>query len=121
MTDQRMELIIANLLRTGVTLAAAVVFTGGVGYLIHHGGEQPAYRTFHGGDSPYRTVAGILTRVAHLDALALIQLGLLFLIATPIARVVFALLGFGLEKDRMYMIITSIVLVVLVYGVFIAR
>jgi uncharacterized membrane protein len=46
----------------------------------------------------------------------LIQLGLLFLIATPIARVGFSIVGFALERDRMYVIFTLIVLAILLYS-----
>ena len=55
------------------------------------------------------------------DALALrgrsiIQLGLLFLIATPVARVAFSIFGFAEEHDRMYAVVASIVLLVLAYS-----
>ena len=46
----------------------------------------------------------------------LIQLGLLILIATPVARVAFALLAFWFRRDHAYMAITAIVLAVLVYS-----
>jgi uncharacterized membrane protein len=46
----------------------------------------------------------------------LIQLGLLFLIATPIARVALSIVGFALERDRMYVGFTVIVLLVLLYS-----
>ncbi len=121
MTDQRLEIIIANQLRAGVLLAATVVLAGGIAYLIRHGDEQPGYHAFHGSDSNYRALGQIVTRAAHLDPLAVIQFGLLLLIATPIVRVAFALVGFGLEKDRLYMVITTIVLGVLLYGLFIAH
>jgi uncharacterized membrane protein len=45
-----------------------------------------------------------------------IQLGLLLLIATPIARVVFSVAGFILERDRLYVTFTLIVLAVLLYS-----
>jgi uncharacterized membrane protein len=121
MNDQKMEIIIANLLRAGVILAAAVVLVGGVAYLIHHGGECPEYQTFHGKDSSYRTLHSIATGAIQLDALAVIQLGLLLLIATPIARVAFSLVAFHLEQDRMYVAITAVVLAVLLYGLFAAH
>jgi uncharacterized membrane protein len=107
MTDQKMEVIVANLLRTGVTIAAAVVFIGGIGYLVQHGHEPAAYRNFQPSywqwrdTSPWRVV---------------IQLGLVILIATPIARVAFALVAFGLERDRVYVMITAIVLAILLYS-----
>ena len=42
--DQRIEIIIGTLLRTGVILAAAVVLFGGVVYLVRHGQEVPQLR-----------------------------------------------------------------------------
>jgi len=116
MNDQKMEIIIANLLRAGVILAAAVVSLGGIAFLLQQGHEQPAYHTFHSAPDRYRTLPGIVTAAFQMDWLAVIQLGLLLLIATPIARVAFALVAFGLEKDRLYMLITTVVLAVLLYG-----
>ena len=52
----------------------------------------------------------------HLQSRGMIQLGLLLLIATPVARVVFAVIGFYLERDRMYTIVSLIVLAVLVFS-----
>lgn len=46
----------------------------------------------------------------------IIQLGLLFLISTPVARVAFSIFGFVEEKDHMYVIIASVVLLVLAYS-----
>jgi uncharacterized membrane protein len=43
----------------------------------------------------------------------LIQLGLLLLIATPVARVAVAIVGFALERDRLYTVISLIVLLIL--------
>jgi uncharacterized membrane protein len=116
MTDERLETIVANLLRTGVSVAAAVVLIGGVGYLIHQGGQPANYHSFHPETGVDRTLLGIVRGAVHLDWLAVIQFGLLLLIATPIARVAFALVAFGLEKDRVYVVVTAIVLAVLLYG-----
>jgi uncharacterized membrane protein len=52
------------------------------------------------------------------QALAVIQLGILVLIATPVARVLFSMLGFALERDWMYVGVTAIVLVLLLYSLF---
>jgi uncharacterized membrane protein len=48
----------------------------------------------------------------------IIQLGLLLLIATPVARVAFSILGFAKEGDRMYAIVATIVLLILLYSIF---
>jgi Predicted membrane protein len=47
------------------------------------------------------------------DPTAVIQLGAILLIATPIARVVFAVVGFALERDRFYVVVSLTVLAVL--------
>ena len=51
-----------------------------------------------------------------LHSRGLIQLGLLLLIATPVARVAFSIFGFAEEKDRMYVAFTVIVLLILLYS-----
>lgn len=115
-TDERISRIIATLLRLGVTSAAALVLLGGGLYLARHGLEPASYRVFRGEPSAYRSVAGILGAARHASDRALIQLGLLLLIATPIARVVFATVAFALEGDRTYVLVCLIVLATLCYG-----
>ena len=46
------------------------------------------------------------------------QLGLLLLIATPIARVMFSAVVFAIDRDRMYVGFTLLVLAVLLYSLF---
>ena len=43
----------------------------------------------------------------------LIQLGALLLIATPIARVAFSVYVFARQRDRLYIVVTLIVLILL--------
>ncbi|HEX4595021.1 MAG TPA: DUF1634 domain-containing protein, partial [Bryobacteraceae bacterium] len=114
--DERLERIIGVLLRTGVMLSAVIVFLGGTCYLVRHGSELPDYHVFHGAPPEYRSVRGIIQAMGPSNCRAIIQFGLLLLIATPIARVAFSLVGFAMEHDRRYVVITSIVLVVLVYS-----
>ncbi len=113
MDDQRLEIIIGNLLRAGVLLAAAVVVAGAGLYLVQHHGDHVNYHTFAVGPASIRTVAGITRSAAHLNSEGLIQFGLLLLIATPVARVLMAVIGFALERDRLYVVVSLIVLGVL--------
>src|SRR4029077_21141977 len=115
--DERLERIISILLRTGVMLSAVVVLLGGAGYLVRHGSEIADYHVFHGATEEYRSVGAILHAMGPSSFRAIIQFGLLLLIATPVSRVAFALVGFALERDRTYIVITSIVLAVLIYSV----
>jgi uncharacterized membrane protein len=116
MSDKRAESIIGILLRTGVTLAAIVVFAGAVPYLLQHGSAMPNYYAFHGVAPGLQHVSGILKASVALDWAGIIQLGLLLLIATPVARVAFSVFAFAEERDWMYVVVTLIVLGLLVYG-----
>ena len=110
MTDERLEVIVANLLRTGVILAAAVVLVGGVWYLA---ASAEAPRDYH----HFRPVVQGVKAIGALPAPeAVILAGLLILIATPVARVVFTLVAFALAHERAYIVITAIVLAVLLYS-----
>jgi uncharacterized membrane protein len=115
--DERLERIISILLRTGVMLSAVVVLLGGAGYLVRHGNELADYHVFHGAPEEYRSVGAIVHAMGPSSFRAIIQVGLLLLIATPVARVAFSLVGFALERDRTYVVITSIVLATLLYSV----
>jgi uncharacterized membrane protein len=117
-TDHRIEDIVGNLLRVGVILSASVVFLGACVYLVRHGSEPADYRVFRGEPSEFRSLRGILRATLDLRGRGLIQLGLLLLIATPVARVAFSVWGFAKEGDRMYAGFTLLVLVILLYSLF---
>jgi len=116
--DQRMDQIMAVLLRSGVLLAASLVFIGGVVYLSRHNLPAINYRAFQGEPQELRTVGGILREAGKFHGRGLIQLGLLILIATPVARVLFSVFAFIYERDLTYVVITMIVLTLLCYSLF---
>jgi uncharacterized membrane protein len=114
LNNKRFERMIGRLLRIGVTASAAVVLLGGICYLVRHGYEQPAYRIFQ--PAIYRNILGVAKGIKAGDCQAVIQLGLLLLIATPVARVAVSLLTFAWERDRAYVTVTCVVLGVLLYS-----
>lgn len=116
--DKRMETVIGVMLRTGVMLAAGVVLTGGVLYLYQNHGPRPDYRQFHGEPSRLMDFTSIAHGVATADARSIIMLGLLLLIATPVARVAMCVLGFLLERDKLYVAVSTVVLAILMYSLF---
>ncbi len=116
--DQRIEIIIGTLLRTGVILAAAVVLCGGILYLAHYSHSKPNYVSFHGEPERLKSMGAIVHGALALDPREIIQFGLLLLIATPVARVLFSAIAFGIERDSMYVVITLIVLGILLYSLF---
>jgi uncharacterized membrane protein len=118
-TDERIEQIIGNLLRFGVLASALVVFAGGVVFLSRHGTEPVKERHTFVPDSPEFSRPELIVRSAlRGSGRGLIQLGLLLLIATPVARVVFSAYAFARQRDRTYVAITLVVLAVLLYSLF---
>jgi uncharacterized membrane protein len=116
--DQRIEVIIGTLLRTGVLLAASVVFLGVVIYLARHGSEVPNYKIFHGEPDSLTSIRAIVHGTLSMSGRAIVQLGLLLLIATPVARVLFSAIAFAIERDYLYVFITLVVLGILLYSLF---
>ena len=114
--DEALELVLGNLLRIGVIVAAVVVGAGGVFLLITRWSWIPDFRSFQGGGSPLRSVPLILQGAFALHPDAVVQTGLLLLIATPVLRVVFSLFGFARQRDWLYVALTLIVLAVLSVG-----
>jgi uncharacterized membrane protein len=115
-TDQRMDLIMSRLLRTGVLLSAMLVLAGGALYLLRHPTPVTDYHNFQGEPAEFRTVPGIFHEVLALRGRGLIQFGLLLLIATPIARVVFSVFAFLSQRDWAYVVVTLMVLAILFYS-----
>jgi uncharacterized membrane protein len=115
-TDQKIEVILANLLRIGVMSSAGVVLVGGAVFLARHGSAPAHHGSFAGEPSNLTQWSGILHGAFHLRARGIIQLGLLVLIATPVARVAFSAAAFALERDWLYVAVAGFVLMVLLYS-----
>ena len=115
-TDDRVEQLVGRLLQAGVLLAAAVVIVGAAAVLVQHGGAAPSFGEFLGTAPGLRSVVGIVRGALAFDAPSIVQLGLVLLIATPVARVALTLVTFALQRDRLYVVITTVVLAVLAYG-----
>jgi uncharacterized membrane protein len=111
-----MELAVGKLLRAGVTVSAILVCFGGILHLQHPLRPAPKYNYFLPKSASLQGVVGVLRGAVHLDANSVIQLGLLVLIATPVARVAFCIIGFARQRDRLYIVVSSSVLAILVYS-----
>jgi len=116
-SDERIEIIMGNLLRLGVLLSSVVILTGSVIYLLHHGNEHPHYHTFSSEPKKYTHIGSIVRDAFAGTGRSIIQLGVLLLIATPIARVAFSIVGFLMEKDLLYIVVTLVVLGVLLFSI----
>jgi len=109
----RVELLFSLLLRLGVLLAAGVGGTGALRYLFLHGKEPLDYARFHGPVPGLESLQGVLRLALLGEPLAWVQLGLLVLLLTPVARVLASLVFFLLERDWVFVLATFYVLVML--------
>ncbi len=113
-SDQDLDESVAVVLRIGVTLSAAVVILGGVLLGKHMFSAVPDYTQFHPGDPGLRSIVGIVRGAVNFTPKSLIQLGLLLLIATPVARVVLCVVGFARQHNLLYVAVSTVVLLVLI-------
>jgi uncharacterized membrane protein len=117
-SDRDVEQVVGRLLQAGVVLASIVVVLGGTLLLARHGAEATAFSVFRGGSSHLRSVSATIVGAAHGDPGAIVQLGLVLLIATPVARVALTLAAFVAQRDRLYVAMTALVLALLLLGLF---
>ena len=99
-------------------MSAALVTLGGLVYVFSNGLTLSDYRVFQGEPEELRRAGSIIKYAFSFDGKGLIQLGILVLIATPIARVAFSIFAFLRQRDRMYVMVTCVVLAVLCYSLF---
>lgn len=105
----KIEVVIARCLQIGVGLSAAIIFIGFMMFLITGKSGYPG--------STYPTnLTEVLRGVILLKPYAIILMGLLILILTPVFRVAVSIFAFLKEKDYMYVGITSVVLIILIIG-----
>src|ERR1700678_3847629 len=102
-TDQQFEIFLGKLLRTGVLIAALIVLAGGMWFLSEAHGARREDKTFRGVPAELSSLQGIFHGAGEWE---------------PVARVLFSMLGFALERDWMYVGVTAIVLALLLYSLF---
>ena len=121
--ERDVEQYIGKLLRYGVMLSCAITIFGGIIYLYQHKGIMVDYSPVPTGmafgvDEYLRELNTIFPRMLDFDGAAIVQFGVLVLIATPIIRVAFSAFSFLIEKDYLYVVITLIVLAIILANMF---
>ena len=108
------EGVLSRLLIVGVTMAAVVIAIGLSWWILANRDARLDYSHFTKGSplSPATLAAGL----GHGDPKAIVTLGVLLLILTPIARVAFALIAFLVDRDRFYALIALLALGLLALG-----
>ncbi|WP_424565534.1 DUF1634 domain-containing protein [Tepidibacillus fermentans] len=109
-----MEVVISKSLRYGVTISAITILLGLILFIITGKSGYPGH-TFP------TTLSAILTGLVSLKPYAIIMTGLLLLILTPVFRVGISIIVFLLEKDYLYVIITSLVFAILITSLLLGK
>jgi uncharacterized membrane protein len=112
-----MELSISRLLAAGVILSSLVIIAGGALMLASYGAGAITFSNFHGQPTSIATLPAILSSALALRPEAIIQVGLVILVATPITRVALSLLLFWKKADYLYVGITGLVLAILILAI----
>ena len=114
---RRVELLISNLLRIGVSLSLVLMVIGTIISFTRHpeylsSSEELQRLTQPGAAFPH-TVPDVVAGVRDLRGRAIVTLGLLLLIATPVVRVAVSIFAFIYQRDRIFTLITAVVLCLL--------
>ncbi len=117
---RRMERLIGIVLLAGVLISAFIVLFGGALYMWRHGSSPVHYRIFRGEPSDLRSLAGIWKDFEHGSGRGAIQFGLMLLVGVQLVRVVLTGVLFLLNRDKIFVVITFLVLAMLTYALFFA-
>ena len=114
--DDKLELLLSNLLKTGVIISGIITFIGAILFLFQHGFEVPNYHNFNPHPFHFSDLNSFFEKVMTLESESIMELGVLILIATPVIRVFLSIIAYTLEKDYMYILFSLFVFLVMVYG-----
>ena len=122
---RQVELLISLLLRVGVLTSLAIVILGMLISFVRHEdkvGSTEVYTNLTSTTAAFpHTVPAVLRGVAHLRGRSIIMLGLLLLIGTPVMRVAISVFLFVYERDRTYVVVTTVVLTLLLLSFVLGR
>jgi uncharacterized membrane protein len=111
-----MELWISRVLLGGVILSAMIILAGLALFLAKGTASDESLTSLVNQQKTAADFGAILRGIGRADGKSLIQLGLFVLILTPISRVAMSVFFFLRERDRVFVAITAVVLLVLVGG-----
>ncbi|KUJ60979.1 hypothetical protein AR687_15555 [Flavobacteriaceae bacterium CRH] len=116
--EKDFQSIIGNLLRYGVWISLSVAFIGGIIYLMHHGNDVENYSVFKENDrNIFEVIAAVYNGVIQGRGESVIFFGVILLFLTPVFRVLLSLFSFLLEKDYLYVVITTIVIGIIILSI----
>ncbi len=119
---RQVELLISNILRFGVLISLIVVLFGTVVTFAHHNDylySRSELQRLLGSDSQFpHSIKAVWAGLLRFQGRAIVMAGLMLLIATPVMRVAVSIFAFVYERDKSFVIITSVVLALLLFALF---
>lgn len=122
---RRLELLISRLLRVGVITSVALIVIGTIATFAQHPDYISSSAVLDcavgpGATFPHKFDA-LLASLHQLRGEAIVTLGLLVLMATPVTRVAVSVVAFTHHRDRTYALITAAVLFLLLLSLVLGR
>lgn len=118
---ESMNVVIGKVLRYGVVISAAVIIVGLIAMASSNGSmDAKVLLNYEPNAIPHDgidvSLSGLANGLASFAPFSWIELGVIFLIATPVSRVLISVFLFAAEKDRLYVVITAVVLTLLLFS-----
>jgi len=122
MKDEQIQSALARVMLSGVLVAAAIMGAGLIWFFATHDGMPPGDHVFSGEPKYFENPISMVKRAFDLKDVghrrSLIMIGVVLLLINPLVRVAFAAFGFAAQGDRLYTVISLIVLAVLIFSFF---
>jgi uncharacterized membrane protein len=117
---ESMNLVIGRVLRYGVLISGIIILLGTISLAASSGLSDTAGVLVYNENVPHDRLDVSLASIFHglvtLSAFSWIELGVIVLIATPVARVIISVFLFAAERDRLYVFVTAVVLILLLFS-----
>ena len=118
---ESMNVVIGKVLRYGVLLSGLIIILGTAGLALANGStDTSSFLNYNPGSIPHDSIdvspSGLVHGIVAFAPFSWIELGVLVLIATPVSRVLISVFLFAAERDRLYVLITAVVLALLLFS-----
>ncbi|RQP10218.1 MAG: DUF1634 domain-containing protein [Chryseobacterium sp.] len=110
--DRDLNQMVGNLLRAGVLLSVLVAVIGAT--LLAVKGELSLPVSYGQPAETENRFVSFWSELITGEPVAVLELGILILLFTPVMRVIFAIIGYAREKDYLYVAISTVVLAIII-------
>lgn len=122
MKDEQLQTSLTRLMIGGVVVSAAIILIGLIWFVTAHSSLKLDDHIFKGEPKYFENPVSMVSRALDEGAIgerrSVVMIGVMLLLITPLVRVAFAAFGFAAQKDRLYTVISLVVLSVLIVSFF---